>query len=431
MFARRAIILPLVVSVVATAFFVLKLDVTTRQPEFQDQDVCILGDGDKKICSISRACVLFSSGWSLNDFKNSSEVDKLPSECVAFVPGETVALTMYQAHVPHFAEGFFAFADFLIERKSGLNVLLNVIERHGSTFYWLDKMMDYVFPSWRLTMLPKKELYWNASKDSVARDWGMEKCQSSSFGLCFEKLWVRKNFRWFHSVRGSVQLRHHFARKLDLGFELRDICILNRKKNRKILNEEQVVKHFFSEVKVLFTEDIDFEKQVSLVSKCKLLISPHGAQMTNAVFLPVNATVLEFVPWGYHTFNYFSQMFGSAGVHAVQFQVDRSDSDITSLPCWQVEWSNFSSHQCHLNEYCHFCAKSASVNVNLGKYGQFLHDLAGSLLKIDCSSTKLRYSKVNSDVHINAWTHYTNDGEKEGRLWLGERCDVFFPALVI
>lgn len=67
-----------------------------------------------------------------------------------------------------------------------------------------------------------------------------------------------------------------------------------RAPKRRILNEEavcQVLAEF--NFKIIHAEDLSFEQQVEICSRARYLVSNHGAGLTNMLFLPTGASVLE------------------------------------------------------------------------------------------------------------------------------------------
>ncbi len=63
---------------------------------------------------------------------------------------------------------------------------------------------------------------------------------------------------------------------------------------RKIENETAVIdllKQY--DFEIIYAEDLTFEEQVILFSQCKLLLSIHGAALTNCLFMPSTGMVLE------------------------------------------------------------------------------------------------------------------------------------------
>lgn len=96
-------------------------------------------------------------------------------------------------------------------------------------------------------------------------------------------------------LRSAVSyLLHNHQNSLNRGEKI----FISRKKvtaTRGILNEPQVIEFLKTQgFSILFTEEFSFEEQVSIFSKAKILISIHGAGLTNLMFMPEGSYVLEF-----------------------------------------------------------------------------------------------------------------------------------------
>jgi len=68
---------------------------------------------------------------------------------------------------------------------------------------------------------------------------------------------------------------------------------------RRVINEDEVMEFLKPLGFVSYSlEDMSFAEQVRLFSNAKNIIASHGAGLTNMIFSPQNATVIEFVtPW--------------------------------------------------------------------------------------------------------------------------------------
>ena len=64
---------------------------------------------------------------------------------------------------------------------------------------------------------------------------------------------------------------------------------------RHVINEKEVIE-WFEECNflILHAEELSFEEQVTLFSNCQVLVSIHGAGLTNAVFMSPGTYMLEF-----------------------------------------------------------------------------------------------------------------------------------------
>ena len=81
----------------------------------------------------------------------------------------------------------------------------------------------------------------------------------------------------------------------------------NRQSKRKILNEDDLIilleKYGFD---TLFFEELDFDGQVKLMSHTKVLLSLHGANLTNMFFMPKFSTVIELMNKDFNNRTYFN-----------------------------------------------------------------------------------------------------------------------------
>ncbi|KAF5182086.1 transmembrane protein [Thalictrum thalictroides] len=76
---------------------------------------------------------------------------------------------------------------------------------------------------------------------------------------------------------------------------------------RSFRNESIVTKIFEREclkvdgcgIKIAYSNNLSFCEQVSLMSSTDILLSPHGAQLTNMFFMDRNSSVMEFFPKGW------------------------------------------------------------------------------------------------------------------------------------
>ncbi len=70
----------------------------------------------------------------------------------------------------------------------------------------------------------------------------------------------------------------------------------SRQKARRIHNEKEVMEVVTSfGFEIIYFEDLSFEEQVKLVRNTKILVTSHGANMTNSMFMPDNSKVLEIL----------------------------------------------------------------------------------------------------------------------------------------
>lgn len=77
------------------------------------------------------------------------------------------------------------------------------------------------------------------------------------------------------------------------------IIYVSRRKarGRFVINEDEV-SSFFEKIgaEIVCFEDLDFAQQIRLMSQTKMLVSIHGAALTNMLFMPPGGRVVEFIP---------------------------------------------------------------------------------------------------------------------------------------
>lgn len=90
---------------------------------------------------------------------------------------------------------------------------------------------------------------------------------------------------------GILFLRNKLRNK-STGFAVK--IYISRKENRRIENENEVIP-FLKEFGFTFfrCEELSFNEQVELFSSAEAVIAPHGAGLTNLIFVPDNAKILE------------------------------------------------------------------------------------------------------------------------------------------
>ncbi|KAL1819388.1 hypothetical protein ACET3Z_014257 [Daucus carota] len=107
------------------------------------------------------------------------------------------------------------------------------------------------------------------------------------------------NFREF--LRSSYYLKREHAIKLgSKGKKRPRLLIISRKRTRTFMNENEIVKMAqklgFNVVLAEASSNISEFSQ--LVNSCDVLMGVHGAGLTNIVFLPKNAVLIQVLPFG-------------------------------------------------------------------------------------------------------------------------------------
>jgi len=118
-----------------------------------------------------------------------------------------------------------------------------------------------------------------------------------------EKLLIPENTRYTaeYDVDSILKLRNRYHQhlhksKLDNVKPGSKIYISRKQaKNRKVINEEEVIAYLHEKgFEVVEFENYTFWDQVSIMYHAKVIISIHGAGMTNQTFMPAGGYILEF-----------------------------------------------------------------------------------------------------------------------------------------
>jgi hypothetical protein len=171
------------------------------------------------------------------------------------------------------------------------------------------------------------------------------------------------------------------------AFAPRTITILNREHNsgRYIDNLEAVVAACSAALGsdappprvVTFNPDAtSFEEQVAVMAGTGILVATHGAALSNLIFLPAGAVVIEIFPWRFHKPTY-RNLAGGLGVHYLSMRArapppardlenNRFASDLIYHPrFWRQCLATYAStRQFHHMPLCNAAVKFQTITVD-------------------------------------------------------------------
>jgi len=118
-------------------------------------------------------------------------------------------------------------------------------------------------------------------------------------GAKVKKLLVPPNKKSGHFIRQQLlDLKHILFTHFEIPLSQPQKKIYISRKNasrRKVENELELIELLkANDFLILESEELTFEEQIKLFSDCKILISIHGAGLTNCLFMQENTSVLEF-----------------------------------------------------------------------------------------------------------------------------------------
>ncbi|KAJ4725143.1 Glycosyltransferase family 61 protein [Melia azedarach] len=133
-------------------------------------------------------------------------------------------------------------------------------------------------------------------------------------------------------------LRKCYNLKIKNVFEIKRekpiLILISRQKSRKFLNEDEMVAMLVElgfQVVVTRPERMsNLNKFAKLLNSCSVLVGAHGAGLTNEVFLPSGAVVLQVVPLGleWASTNYFSAPARGMGVQYLEYKIEPEESSV-------------------------------------------------------------------------------------------------------
>ncbi|KAJ3686030.1 hypothetical protein LUZ61_015194 [Rhynchospora tenuis] len=111
------------------------------------------------------------------------------------------------------------------------------------------------------------------------------------------------------------------------------MLIISRTGTRKLLNQKEVA---------AMAEDLGFDviikeatpelaSYAELVNSCDVLLAVHGAGLTNQIFLPTEAVLVQIVPWGkmdWMATNFYGQPARDMKLRYVEYYIDKEESTL-------------------------------------------------------------------------------------------------------
>jgi tetratricopeptide (TPR) repeat protein len=97
---------------------------------------------------------------------------------------------------------------------------------------------------------------------------------------------------WCKNVAGRVVGPHDLAARQDIVYISREQATRQPRDEGEL--QKELTRRFGA--RIVHTENLTFETQVRIVSNARVVISPHGAGLTNIIFAPPGAWVVELLP---------------------------------------------------------------------------------------------------------------------------------------
>ncbi|KAL8090074.1 hypothetical protein AgCh_039515 [Apium graveolens] len=135
------------------------------------------------------------------------------------------------------------------------------------------------------------------------------------------------NFKQF--LRESYNLK-----EIQVDAKRPKLLLISRVKSRIFLNEEEIVNMMeelgFSVFIARPNQMSNLTKFSKLVSSCSVMVGAHGAGLTNELFLPVGAAVVQVVPLGLEWVSsfYFGKPARVMEVHYLEYKIEPEESSL-------------------------------------------------------------------------------------------------------
>jgi len=154
-----------------------------------------------------------------------------------------------------------------------------------------------------------------------------------------------KDFKYINEVfSNKIETKNFYLKKYSASYGADKIYISRRKSSRrKLKNEDELIKILLNNnFKVLDMEDFDFKKQVQISAKSKIMISTHGAGLTNLMWMKKQSSIIEIRDYKDDTLNPYFAMCGCLNIkYYCYFAKKNNLSNFTSHYDYEIDIKNF------------------------------------------------------------------------------------------
>lgn len=137
------------------------------------------------------------------------------------------------------------------------------------------------------------------------------------------------------SVREFLWNTFNVSVKTKLNLQKPKVLLISRKGSRMFLNEDEMVKMMEQELgfevhRALPNDTMSLDKFAQIVNSCEIMVGAHGAGLTNALFLPTGAVLIQVVPLGLNwaSDHYFGKPAPGIGLNYLRYKVLRNETSL-------------------------------------------------------------------------------------------------------
>jgi hypothetical protein len=359
----------------------------------QNVTMYVSADNDGEAPKLSSG--LFSSGHRNGELQKHLSFliappsnNKAPSSNKAvLIPGITFVSVYVELHIPHVAEYLFhaliAALKLVTYNCTCVNVLLHdgINSRRSQGARPVDaEWYGTLFDLWvnKVNILNPHEFSNRAGMARYTEDTasGMVDLRGAD-AVQFEYMVVPVlHEKWFHLQDECNVFRRHVWR--ELGFKAADLSSLDvviiQRKVRGFVNVHEISNYFVHRnvsIRVVDFATVHPTQQIGILAHTRLLVTMHGAALTNIAFMPRNSVVVEVLPYLYYHDAYFRKLGISCGLHYFQHLVVRAEHHFVAANCF-TKFGNYTHRMCSRSHPCRSCMRTGMTQVDMSALGPIL-----------------------------------------------------------
>ncbi len=290
-----------------------------------------------------------------------------------------------------------------VETVPGCSAVFSFDFTGGNIFHWAMKVataFTYLFDSKNAKRIGcerfDQSILWNRESQLV-NDWQKNFLQIATKNApvkyepqigklqCYEKLFLPGCALYiFTGPLDAIAFRTRTLEHLGLSIvPARRRVVLVKRRNRNIVNFEQVenfVKHRVGKhlVDIVFLEDLSFKQQVEVMSNAGLLIATHGAGLTNSVFMPTGAAVMEICAPSF-AYGLYERVATQSGHMPFRLVTQFNET----LHSHAKEFQHYSTRDCFKSYQCLVTMKDLSIHVNMTDFEVLFKQVEAVALPFD------------------------------------------------
>ncbi|XVF03807.1 hypothetical protein REPUB_Repub05bG0024700 [Reevesia pubescens] len=131
-------------------------------------------------------------------------------------------------------------------------------------------------------------------------------------------------------------LRESYTLKIKHVSEIQKpvLMLISRRKTRRFLNEDEMVEMMeelgFQVTRAEPGRISNLDKFAEVVNSCSVMVGAHGAGLTNEIFLPTGAVMIQVVPLAneWAATNYFGEPAKEMGVRYLEYKIEPEESSL-------------------------------------------------------------------------------------------------------